>query len=160
VNLPSLLDRLTDDEPGERHEAPERRAMSLERLRESVRRDLTWLFNSVGIEAVRDLSRHEEIARSTLNFGIPDVTGRAVSTIDRVALAGRLRRAIWDFEPRLIRSTVSVRPVTTSGRHGPTMLSFAIEAELWAEPTPLHLLLRTELNLESGDARVTEQRTE
>jgi type VI secretion system protein ImpF len=133
--------------------------MTLSRLRDSVRRDLTWLLNAVGLEAVQDLSAHEEVQRSTLNFGIPDVTGRAVSTIDRAALASKIRRAICDFEPRLLRHSVSVRPTTSQGS-GPSTLCFSIEAELWAQPTPLHLLFQTELNLESGDARVTDDRTE
>ena len=43
---PSLLDRLIDEEPGNRGEAPDRRAQSLKELKDSVRRDLEWLLNS------------------------------------------------------------------------------------------------------------------
>jgi type VI secretion system protein ImpF len=31
-----------------------------------------------------------------------------------------------------------------------------IEAELWAQPLPLRLFLRTDLNLETGEAQVTD----
>jgi len=41
-------------------------------------------------------------------------------------------------------------------RHNPNAMSFGIEAELWSQPLPLRLYLRTELNLEDGEARVTE----
>jgi type VI secretion system protein ImpF len=145
---------LTDEEPEQRQESPEARVLSLERLRESVRRDLTWLFNASGLEAVQDLSAYPDVEHSTLNFGIPDLTGRPISTIDTAAVARRLRRAIWDFEPRLLRQSVNVRPVERARSQGPSTLCFAIEAELWSEPVPIRLLLRTELNLESGDARI------
>jgi type VI secretion system protein ImpF len=37
-----------------------------------------------------------------------------------------------------------------------TALSFRIEAELWAQPLPLRLFLRSEIDLEAGTAQVTE----
>jgi type VI secretion system protein ImpF len=35
-------------------------------------------------------------------------------------------------------------------------LSFYIEAELWAQPIPLRLFLKTEIDLEAGSAQVIE----
>ena len=35
-------------------------------------------------------------------------------------------------------------------------LSFFIEAELWAQPIPLRLFLKTEIDLEAGAAHVVE----
>jgi type VI secretion system protein ImpF len=35
-------------------------------------------------------------------------------------------------------------------------MCFIIEAELWAQPVPIRMFLKTELDLESGDARITE----
>ena len=32
-----------------------------------------------------------------------------------------------------------------------TAINFDIEADLWAQPLPLHLYLRTELDLETGE---------
>jgi type VI secretion system protein ImpF len=65
---PSLLDRLTDNEPERKVEGRDLRVLSPQRLRESVRRDLGWLFNSVNFVSVQDLSGHPEAERSTLNF--------------------------------------------------------------------------------------------
>ena len=42
---PSLLDRLTDDEPGSRSEGRDKRVMSMRQLRAAVLRDLEWLLN-------------------------------------------------------------------------------------------------------------------
>jgi type VI secretion system protein ImpF len=33
-------------------------------------------------------------------------------------------------------------------------LSFEIEGQLWAQPLPLHLFVRTEIDLESGDVTI------
>jgi type VI secretion system protein ImpF len=153
---PSLLDRLTDDEPDKRQESMDKRVLSPQRLRESVRRDLTWLFNTPNLSTIQDLSEYPDVERSTVNFGIPDLSGRAASSIDSTALVRLLRRAIWDFEPRLLRNTVKVQVAVDPEQHSPNAMCFTIEAELWSQPLPMRLYLRTELNLEDGEAQVTE----
>jgi len=73
---PSLLDRLTDDEPEQKLESRDKRVLSPERLRESVRRDLTWLFNTPSLATViHNLSEYPEVERSTVNFGLPSSPG-------------------------------------------------------------------------------------
>jgi type VI secretion system protein ImpF len=153
---PSLLDRLTDDEPEVRVESADKRVLSPYRLRESVRRDLTWLFNTTNLASVQDLSDYPDVASSSLNFGIPDLTGRTATSVDSIALARILRRAIIDYEPRLLRNTVKVRASVDPERHGSNTMRFQIEAELWSQPLPLRLYLQTELDLESGEARVSD----
>src|SRR5262245_48440444 len=103
---PSLLDRLTDDERDKQEESTDKRVLTLAQLRESVRRDLGLLFNSVRLAAQQDLDRFPEIARSVVNFGLPDLSGRTASGIDVPQLEQLIRQAIWDFEPRLLRSSV------------------------------------------------------
>jgi type VI secretion system protein ImpF len=153
---PSLLDRLTDDEPDQRQETGDKRVLSPQRLRDSVRRDLTWLLNTTNLTAVQELSEYPEVERSTLNFGIPDLAGKTASSVDDGALVRLLRRAIWDFEPRLLRNTVKVHIVVDPDRHNPNAVCFTIEADLWSQPLPLRLYLRTDVNLEDGEAQVTE----
>ena len=151
---PSLLDRLTDDEPEKRQESREKRVLSPSRLRESVRRDLSWLFNTVNLAATQDLEGYPEVERSTLNYGLPDLAGRTASSIDKLAIERLLRRAVWDFEPRLTRQAVRVKLDTERMNHN--AMCFQIEAELWAQPIPLRLFLRTDLDLETGEVAVAE----
>jgi type VI secretion system protein ImpF len=153
---PSLLDRLTDLEPERERETPDGRVMSHERLRESVKRDLTWILITTNLAASRDLSRYPEVERSVLNFGAPDLAGKVVTSLDSAELARRLRQAIWDFEPRLLRHTVKVRVDKDSGEHRPNSLRYVIEADLWSQPVPIRLLLRTDLDFEDGVARIVE----
>lgn len=153
---PSLLDRLTDDEPDQAVEARERRFLSPYRLRDSVKRDLVWLLNTVHLGSVEDLEPYPEVNQSTLNFGLPDLAGKTKSNIDVERLAREIRRAIWTYEPRLIRRSVKVKLIGDPEHIEHNNMSFTIEAELWAQPVPLRLLLRTELDLENGEAQVTE----
>jgi type VI secretion system protein ImpF len=64
---PSLLDRLTDDEPERGIEARERRVMSLRMLRDSVLRDLGWLLNTTNLLSVTDHPKLPHVAASVLN---------------------------------------------------------------------------------------------
>lgn len=153
---PSLLDRLTDDEPDKREEGRDKRILSQERLRASVLRDLTWLFNTTSLAALVDLRRHPHVEKSVLNYGLPDLAGHTVTGMDVPALEALLRRAILSYEPRLIPRTVRVRLSVDPDAMSHNSMRFAIEAELFAQPLPLQLYLRTEIDLEDGDVRVQE----
>ena len=153
---PSLLDRLTDDDPEARQESRDRRVLSPSRLRECVRRDLTWLFNTANLATVMNLDEFPEILRSTLNYGLPDLAGRTASSVDTRALEQILRKVIWDFEPRLIKNSVRVRVVSDEEVMNHNAMWFDIEAELWAQPLPLRLFFRTEIDLETGGVNVAD----
>ncbi len=154
---PSLLDRLTDEDPAKRVEGRERRVMSSRQLRESVRRDLTWLFNTTQLSATfAELGELPLVACSVLNFGIPDLAGRTASGVDVPALERMLRQAIWDYEPRLVRSSVVVRGVVDERDMSHNAISFSIEADLWGRPLPLALSLRTQVDLEDGRIQISD----
>jgi type VI secretion system protein ImpF len=153
---PSLLDRLTDEEPEARQESRDRRVLSPARLRECVRRDLTWLFNTTNLSSLQNLDGHPEVARSVVNFGMPDLAGHTASSIDLRALERLLCKVIWDFEPRLLKSSVKVLLVTDEEKMNHNAMCFDIEAELWAQPLPLRLFLRTEIDLENGGVSVSD----
>lgn len=153
---PSLLDRLTDDEPDKRQEAREQRVMSMRRLRQSVLRDLGWLLNSGNLATVEDLEDCPLVAHSVVNYGLPDLAGKAASGMDLPAVERALRQAIWDFEPRILRNTVKIRSVVAQDQMNRNAVAFEIEGELWAQPVPLHLFLRTEVDLDSGTFSVAD----
>lgn len=153
---PSLLDRLTDDEPHKAEESREKRVISATRLRECVTRDVAWLLNCVNLGSEEDLAEHPEVARSVLNFGIPDLTGTALSGVDASVLQRRLREAILAFEPRLTPATLQVSVSTDADRMDGRSLTFRIESEMWAQPIPLNLYLKTEVDLETGRFNVAE----
>jgi type VI secretion system protein ImpF len=145
---PSLLDRLTDDEPDNTAEPRERRVLSLRTLRQGVLRDLAWLLNTTNLLSVVDTGKLPHLANSVLNYGVPDLSGNSVSSLNLDKLERAIRQAIWDFEPRLIRATVSVRALSSSADHN--KLTFEITGDLWAQPYPERLYLKTEVDLERG----------
>lgn len=154
---PSLLDRLIDNEPEKTQESRDQRVFSLTRLRDSALRDLAWLLNATNLAAGQDLSAYPEVASSVVNYGIPDLSGMTVSGTDVPALERALRQAIIDFEPRILRHTLSVRLEINQTQMSRNAMTFLIEGELWAQPVPLRLYLKTEIDLDSGDVRVAGQ---
>lgn len=154
---PSLLDRLTDDEPDKEQESRDKRVLSMRRLRESVLRDLAWLLNATRLDALQNLDDYPFAAHSVVNYGMPDVTGLTASGVDVSSIERAVRDAIWDFEPRILRNTVRVTARTAPEEMTHNALAFDIEGELWAQPVPLRIYLKTELDLEMGEVRVTEQ---
>jgi type VI secretion system protein ImpF len=156
---PALLDRLTDNEPHRNVEAREQRVLSLSRLRECVVRDLSWLFNTENMASRQRVDDCPETMRSVLNYGIPALAGATSSGRDPTSLEKQVREAIFNFEPRLIRDSVSVRVVLSDTEMSNNTLRFEIEGDLWAHPLPLHLYLQTECDLDTGEFQVT-QRTQ
>ena len=157
---PSLLDRLTDDEPDRKIESRDKRVLTGLQLRESVRRDLTWLLNHTRLQTMQDLAAYPEVARSTLNYGIPDLAGKTASTVDVRALEDALRASILTFESRLLPDTIRLRSVVGSKECSHNALVFVIEAELWAQPVPLRIFLKTDLDLETGEISISETAAE
>lgn len=128
---PALLDRLTDDNPGQQVEADERRVMSKAQLRQAVLRDLGWLFN-----ATQPLGSHADLpqalADSVLNFGLPALSGQLVSRVDISQLERSIRQAILRFEPRLLPESLKV--VALEATHvldTHNTIEFEIRGHLW-----------------------------
>jgi type VI secretion system protein ImpF len=154
---PSLLDRLTDEDPDKTQESREQRVFSPSRLREVVQRDLAWLFNTTNLAATQSLERYPEVERSVLNYGLPDLAGITLSGTNVAELERALRQAVLDFEPRILANTLKIRVVVDQTLMDHNAMAFDIEGELWAQPMPLQLFLRTEVDLELGDVRVAQQ---
>ncbi|MBP0943513.1 type VI secretion system baseplate subunit TssE [Pseudomonas alliivorans] len=150
---PSLLDRLTDDEPGNPQESPDKRVLSLNQLKASVLRDLAWLLNTTSLLDA-DATLHTPAGTSVINYGLPALAGNSASSVDVSLLESLIHRAIVTFEPRILPHTLHVKAHVGRDEMNHNAMSFEIQGDLWAQPVPLPLLLRTELDLESGHVRV------
>lgn len=152
--LPCLLDRLTDDEPQARQEGRDRRVVGLRRYLEAVRRDLAWLLNSKARPRGDRIYDFPEVARSVLNYGIPDLCGATGSTVEPAEFERELRRAVQTFEPRLSPATLMVRADVDPQQTNSNALTFEIVGEVWAMPAPEAFFAKTEVDLETGDWRL------
>ncbi|MBL8347639.1 MAG: type VI secretion system baseplate subunit TssE [Rubrivivax sp.] len=147
---PALLDRLTRDE-GEAA-----RVISKSELRQAVLRDLSWLFNATQPHADWNEQR-PALAGTVLNYGMPALAGRQLSKLDIARLERTIAETIRRFEPRILADTLSVHAVEpTSVLDTHNMIEFEIRGQLWAQPVPLELLLRTQMDLEAGQVEVRE----
>ena len=152
---PALLDRLTDNAPTSEVESEDQRVMSKTALRQAVIRDLGWLFNATQPLLTREAAEHSAAATSVLNYGLPALAGELASKIDVAQLERSIRKAIVDFEPRIVAESVSVRAIEADdvlATHN--VIEFEIRGLLWAQPVPLEMLLRTQLDLEAGKVKV------
>lgn len=127
---------------------------SLKEIRACVKRDLDWLLNASQYAPQEDLDGYPDVACSVINYGMPDLTGKTVSGFDQRHMERLLKQVIVNFEPRIIRNTLTVRVMADKALFDHNALVFEIEGELLAEPQPLHLHLRTEFELEDGNVSV------
>ena len=135
-------------------EPAERRYVSMRRLREYVHRDLAALLNSLSLDVSVDLTRYPHVQRSVLNYGMRSMAGVAAASVDPAKTAADIETAIKRFEPRLksVRVALETERAAADGHH----LSFRVEADLWCQPAPQHLVLRTRIDTETGNVGIAE----
>ncbi|MFT7058034.1 MAG: type VI secretion system protein ImpF [Pseudorhodobacter sp.] len=150
---PSLLDRLTDDDPTNLKETRDSRVIDLRRLREIIQRDLSWLLNTFDNSTLVDPDRYPNVINSVLTFGVQEVAGE-FSTVERTKkIRSSIHKAILKFEPRIIAGSLDVilRDADSSAQ---TVVTFDIAADMWAQPLPMELYLRSEVDITTGELRL------
>jgi type VI secretion system protein ImpF len=145
---PCLLDRLTDDDPQNTQESRSQRVISLSRYKQGVLRDLQWLLNTSahlpGEGGGRwRLENFPEADQSVINFGTRQLSG--LFAPDMHELERHLTEALELFEPRIIPRTVSIH--ASMDRN---VIDIEIRGELWANPLPEQLYVKTNIDLETG----------
>jgi type VI secretion system protein ImpF len=153
---PALLDRLTDEEPEKKLELREQRVLTKSRMRRAVLRDLAWLFNATRTESGADFAKAPYARRSVVAFGLPALSGKTASTLEITDLERAIRQAILDFEPRILPATLQVRALEIDQLEHHNVIGVEIRGDLWAQPVPLELLVRTEIDLETGQVEIAE----
>ena len=151
----SLIDRLSDDEVDNKSESREKRVITVSRLRQFVQRDLTWLLNTTASSANVDFGDFPEVIKSTINYGITDLTGDTGSMFTPKQIERDLTKCIKNFEPRIIDKTLRVRVKVNEKEMSGNTVVFEISGDLWAQPVPLQLFLKTELDLEDGSVHLS-----
>ncbi len=149
--IPSVLDRLLDDEPANTREAPKSRTQVLRELKQSVRRDLENLLNT----RWRSTSwppHLTELDVSLASYGIPDVSGADLgSARQREEFRRTMERVIRSFEPRF--KTVSV-VLLEQGEAWSRTLRFRIEGMLHVAPAPEPVSFDSSVEATTGTVEV------
>ena len=147
---PSLLDRLTDDDPFEVKETRDSRVIDLRQLRDILQRDLGWLLNTSNNASIIDDEVYPNTAKSVLNYGISDIAG-SYSTIERAQLLRKsIVAAVQTYAPRLHPGSLSVK-LRAGEVNRQSVVSFDIRADMWAQPLPIELYLRSQVDVTTGE---------
>ena len=152
--LPCLLDRLTDNKPNSSVESRANRGITAKRYRDGVLRDLGWLLNTCSHPSDNDLSGYQEVIKAVLNYGVKNLGGRHGSLQNSRDIEGQIKQAILSFEPRILPETLKVDLVIPKGQNGDhdhCLLSLEIHGELWLQPLPERLYIKTSIDLETGE---------
>lgn len=147
---PSLLDRLTDDDATNAAESREARVIDIRRLRDIVQRDLSWLLNTNNGETWIDVARYPLAGKSVVNYGVREVAGDFASKDRATVIRKSIAAAIENFEPRIRKGSTHV-DIRTENIARNTIISFDIRADMWAEPIPIHLYLRSTVDVTTGE---------
>ena len=150
---PSILDRLTDSEPGLAADPPITREESERRYRMAVERDVETLLNTRRT-MVPAPEWCPELRRSVYDYGLIDTTGVPVGTkAGKDRLLSALQDAIERFEPRL--AGPRVRLLDAQQVRAPQM-RFVVEAVLVMDPGREDVMFDTVLEVASGEYDVRE----
>ena len=146
---PSLLDRLTDDEPTVASEGRDARVIDIRRLRQIIQRDLGWLLNTTNNDSWIDAARYPRAARSVLNYGVHDVAGDFAAKDKALSIRKSIIACIEAFEPRIRKGSIQV-DMRSNDANRSTIINFDIRADMWAEPIPIELYLRSSVDVTTG----------
>jgi type VI secretion system protein ImpF len=149
--VPSVLDRLLDDEPTSTRDSPKSRGQLLRELKQNIRRDLENLLNTRQ-RCKSPPERLNELEVSLVNYGVPDLTGAALGSAERREDFRRVFEAVVRrFEPRFAR--VSVEMLGNADPIDRT-LRFRIDALLHAEPAPEPIVFDSALQPATGNVEI------
>lgn len=152
--VPSVFDRLLDDEPANSRETVASRRQVLREMKHSVGRDLENLLNTRQRWGQWP-EPLEELERSLVNYGIPDFTGVNMSVpSERERLRGIIQRVIEQFEPRFQRVRVSLLENTEAFDR---TLRFRIDGLLNVDPAPEPVIFDSQLEPATATFEVKDQ---
>lgn len=141
------------DEAGERVIASRRKtaraAITEAVLRREVVRDLETLLNTVAIGSTLDLQPFDEVRRSVLNFGFPDIAHRSIDEISVNDIKGEFEAVLLAYEPRLVADTIKVTR-DASLDTAALKVRFIIRADLACEPLNVPIEFVADVELDSA----------
>ena len=123
-------------------------------LRATVRRELGWLLNTTNFEAVVDLDLYPQVKTSVLNYGVPDLTGKTLSSRLILQRARDIRAAIQAFEPRIDEASLEVGPSGTVEREN--AVTFVIHGDIRSAVRAIPIKLRTDIEADTAAVTVRE----
>lgn len=123
-------------------------------VRRDVVRNLEWLLNTEQSSTLAGVALPSAVQRSVLCYGIPAYSGKVQSAFNVEDVAWAIRERIVAFETRIEAATLSVSASGVDDKHKFNRMRFTIHGFLRADPLPIEFVVQSELDMESGSARI------
>lgn len=123
-------------------------------LRSTVKRELGWLLNTTNFAATRSLEGYPRVETSVLNYGLPDMAGRAQHRRSVQQRAREIRTAIRHFEPRIEPKSLIVDMVERPEHE--QRVSFVIQGDITAAAHALPVKFHTHIDPDTASVAVEE----
>ena len=148
--VPSVLDRLIDEEPDSSADRPKSGAQRLREFRAAVLRDVANLLNTRRRWPPPEDGTH--LVPSIVDYGIRDVTAADMSTAaEREAFRREVETALRTYEPRFRSVRVEMLADPTGIDRS---LRFHVDAVLHTEPVPEPLAFESVIDTSDGSVEV------
>jgi type VI secretion system protein ImpF len=123
-------------------------------LRATVRRELSWLLNTTNLESVEDLEPYPEVKVSVLNYGVPDLAGKALTRRVVQNRAREIRDAIKVFEPRMDPERLEVEPLGATDRVN--AVTYVIRGDVTAAVQAMPVEFKTDIEVDTASVILRE----
>ncbi|WP_455821152.1 type VI secretion system baseplate subunit TssE [Pseudomonas cerasi] len=153
--LPTLLERLQDDEPKNSIERYDEFFFDSRKMRSIVQKDIATMLNNTNIEDSLDEHRHNLVADSVANYGVSALVGSFANQHRWHSIEKNIRAAILRFEPRIIPESLIVRSLLSEDH--PTkngMILFEIRGLIDWDPHPIDLCFHGRYDIETSHAEL------
>ncbi|MCX6874552.1 MAG: type VI secretion system baseplate subunit TssE [Verrucomicrobia bacterium] len=144
--FPSVFGRLFSSGSSNPHAV----GISMKTYRSQVMRDLRWLLNSRCHPRGSLVHAYQQVASSTVNYGLQDMVGSLESQVEAEDMVLAVKTAIIRFETRIIASSVVVSLVGGIHAFNADFFALEIQGDLWALPVNEPLTLRSLWNGVAG----------
>jgi type VI secretion system protein ImpF len=123
-------------------------------LRNTVKRELAWLLNTTNFGATTSLEHYPRVETSVINYGLPDMAGKAVHRRSVLQRAREIRQAIQRFEPRVDPKTLHVEMVERDEHEH--RVTYVIQGDISAATHAMPVKLYTRIDPDSASVDVEE----
>lgn len=123
-------------------------------LREDLGEDLVTLLNTVSLESAVDLDALPFLAKSIVNFGLPDLASKTadITVLDKVG--EELQTALRNFEPRLVAGSISIERDSTADS-SELKVRFLIHADMRASPIDVPVDFVADIEIDSAKMKIS-----
>ena len=123
-------------------------------LRATVRRELNWILNTTNLGSVVDLEPYPQVKVSVLNYGVPDLAGKALTQRVVQNRAHEIRDAIRVFEPRMDPERLEVEPIATVERVN--AITYVIRGDVTAAVQAMPVEFKTDIEVDTASVILRE----